>query len=347
VTKRLIGSGCFLGDEWGQSRDEYVRWGWWSSRGKGSFGSEFGLCHGNQWGLFCVVVREWLVTSAEEGGYVFGSVCLSVCLSDYSQTCERILTKFFVGVGHGSRTKFGGDPDHALDPGVQSPKSGSSGLPCSAEVCALWVLLVLPKLLLGGLVYYVMPLLQYGTHAIQDRRATWLRRRNCSSHCCRRSTIRSIHAPSRNSFRKVPNFCRCLRKSIASQWLHLSQRQFLLTFPGKRLCTHYCCAILQSVYQSVAMKTKNVVIFVDELKSFLFHMSFHSSSILPCTLWLFVVYCSCTGWLLSVTVTHACPLLWLFGLHIVLVVTSVVCHLSVLHQISKTKRDRRKISSLL
>jgi len=45
---------------------------------------------------------------------------------------------FFGGVGHGLRTKwynFGGDPDHASDPGVQSPKSGSSG---SAEVCALW-----------------------------------------------------------------------------------------------------------------------------------------------------------------------------------------------------------------
>ena len=68
------------------------------------------------------------------------SVFLSVCPSDYSQTCERILTKFSVGVGHGSRTKwynFGGDPDHASDPGVQSPKSGSSGLPCSAEVCSL------------------------------------------------------------------------------------------------------------------------------------------------------------------------------------------------------------------
>ena len=46
-----------------------------------------------------------IFTSAEEGGYVFGSVCLSVCPSDYSQTCERILTKFFVVVGHGSRTK--------------------------------------------------------------------------------------------------------------------------------------------------------------------------------------------------------------------------------------------------
>jgi len=33
------------------------------------------------------------------------SVCLSVCPSDYSQTCERILTKFFGVVGHGSRTK--------------------------------------------------------------------------------------------------------------------------------------------------------------------------------------------------------------------------------------------------
>ena len=67
------------------------------------------------------------------------SVCLSVCPSDYSQ---RIMTKFFGGVGHGSRTKwynFGGDPDHASDPEVQRPKSGSSG---SAEVCALWVLLV-------------------------------------------------------------------------------------------------------------------------------------------------------------------------------------------------------------
>jgi len=41
------------------------------------------------------------ITSAEEGGYVYGSVCLSVCLSicpsDYSQTCERILTKFLEG----------------------------------------------------------------------------------------------------------------------------------------------------------------------------------------------------------------------------------------------------------
>jgi len=67
------------------------------------------------------------------------SVCLSVCPSDYSETCKRMLTKFFGGVGHGSRTKwynFGGDPDHASDPGVQSPKSGSSG---SAEG-ALWVL---------------------------------------------------------------------------------------------------------------------------------------------------------------------------------------------------------------
>ena len=46
-----------------------------------------------------------VITSAEEGGYVFGSVCLSFCLSvslsvcpsDYSQTCERILTNFLEG----------------------------------------------------------------------------------------------------------------------------------------------------------------------------------------------------------------------------------------------------------
>jgi len=94
--------------------------------------------------LLCVMN---VITSAEEGGYVFGAVCLSVCPSDYSQTCERILTKFFVGVGHGSRTKwynFGGDPDYASDAGVQSPKSRSSILltncvmPCLAEVCAVW-----------------------------------------------------------------------------------------------------------------------------------------------------------------------------------------------------------------
>jgi len=49
----------------------------------------------------------YIFTSAEEGGYVFGSVCLclSVSPSDYSQTCARILMKFFGGVGHGSRTK--------------------------------------------------------------------------------------------------------------------------------------------------------------------------------------------------------------------------------------------------
>jgi len=56
------------------------------------------------------------------------SVCLSVCPSDYSQTCERILTKFFGGVGPSDTVLV------AIRPGVQSPKSGSSG---SAEVCAL------------------------------------------------------------------------------------------------------------------------------------------------------------------------------------------------------------------
>ena len=61
----------------------------------------------HQMNQVCTLVRACpciiIITSAEEGGYVFGSVCLSVCLSvcpsDYSQTCERILTKFFGGVG--------------------------------------------------------------------------------------------------------------------------------------------------------------------------------------------------------------------------------------------------------
>jgi len=99
----------------------------------------------NMLGLYGVILscqkKCDLITSAEEG-YVFSSVCLSVCPSDYSQTCERILTKFFWGVAHGSMTKcynFGGDPDHASDPGVQSPKSGYSG---SAKVCGLWAYLV-------------------------------------------------------------------------------------------------------------------------------------------------------------------------------------------------------------
>jgi len=45
------------------------------------------------------VYKCLFVTSAEEGGDVFGAVCLSVCPSDYSQTCERILMKFFGGWG--------------------------------------------------------------------------------------------------------------------------------------------------------------------------------------------------------------------------------------------------------
>ena len=63
------------------------------------------------------------------------SVCLSVGLiANFWTDFDEI----FGGVGHDSRTKwynFVGDPDHTSDPGVQSPKSGSSGL---AEGCSLW-----------------------------------------------------------------------------------------------------------------------------------------------------------------------------------------------------------------
>ena len=52
-----------------------------------------------------VINRYYLRRSSAEVMFLVRSVCLSVCPSDYSQTCERILTKFFGGVGHGSRTK--------------------------------------------------------------------------------------------------------------------------------------------------------------------------------------------------------------------------------------------------
>jgi len=74
--------------------------------------------------------RSSFITSAE-GGYVFTSVCLSVCPSDNWKSCERILMKFLGGVGHGPGTKwlnFDDDPDHRPDPGVRSPKSGFTGL---------------------------------------------------------------------------------------------------------------------------------------------------------------------------------------------------------------------------
>jgi len=51
------------------------------------------------------------------------------CPSDNWKSCERILTKFLEGVGPGNNEfNFGDDPDHRPDPGVQSPKSGFTGL---------------------------------------------------------------------------------------------------------------------------------------------------------------------------------------------------------------------------
>jgi len=79
-------------------------------------------------------VRCMLITSAE-GGYVFTSVGLFVCRfvrpSDNWKRCERILTKFLWGVGHGPGTNefnFGDDPDHCPDPGDRSPKSAFTAL---------------------------------------------------------------------------------------------------------------------------------------------------------------------------------------------------------------------------
>jgi len=63
--------------------------------------------------------------------FYFGLFCLFVCPSDNWKSCERILTKFLGGVGHGPGTmwlNFGYDLDHRSDLWVRSPKSGFTGL---------------------------------------------------------------------------------------------------------------------------------------------------------------------------------------------------------------------------
>ena len=53
-------------------------------------------------------------------------VCLFVCLSDDWKSCERILTKFLAGIGHGPWNdgfNFGDNLDYRPDPGVRTPKS--------------------------------------------------------------------------------------------------------------------------------------------------------------------------------------------------------------------------------
>jgi len=89
-----------------------------------------GRCEKNLLDAFRKLPLCVVITSAE-GGYVFTSVCLSVCPSDKRKSCERILTKFLGGVGHGRGTNefnFVDDSDHRPNPGVRSPKSGFTGL---------------------------------------------------------------------------------------------------------------------------------------------------------------------------------------------------------------------------
>jgi len=78
------------------------------------------------------------------------SVCLSVCPWDNWKSCEPILTKFLGEAGHGTGTNefnFSEDPGHRPDPGVRSGFRNPHSLDyrlCwrSAEVCALWALVV-------------------------------------------------------------------------------------------------------------------------------------------------------------------------------------------------------------
>jgi len=54
VAKRLIGSGCCFGCEWGRlSRDRCIRW---VSNGKGQFWGKCGASRCNQWGLCGMVI---------------------------------------------------------------------------------------------------------------------------------------------------------------------------------------------------------------------------------------------------------------------------------------------------
>jgi len=70
------------------------------------------------------VLSPWHYVRRRRLCFHFGLfVCLSVCPSDNWKSCERILTKFLGGVGHGPGTNefnFGDDPDHCPDPGVRS-----------------------------------------------------------------------------------------------------------------------------------------------------------------------------------------------------------------------------------
>jgi len=90
--------------------------------------------------VYCTTVK--IITSAEEG-YAFTSVCSPVCPSDNWKSCERILTKFLVGVRHGSN-KYLVDSDQSRIANLHCKNHSAISLCWSlAEVWALWVLLVL------------------------------------------------------------------------------------------------------------------------------------------------------------------------------------------------------------
>jgi len=85
-----------------------------------------------QWLCRSPVVSSYYLRRRRRLCFYFGLfVCLLVCPSDNWKSCERVLTKFLGGIGHGQWTKginFGDDPDHRPDPRVRRPKSGFTGL---------------------------------------------------------------------------------------------------------------------------------------------------------------------------------------------------------------------------
>jgi len=145
ITRKLVNGfwrNFWRGRAW--RKDQVIQFWWWSGSrfGSGSPKSEIRILRIG--GGLCSLSTSSYLRQRRRLCFWWGLfVCLFVWLS--VGLLANLWTDFdeiFWRSRHGSRTKwynFGGDPDHASDLGVQSPKSVSSR---SAEVCAVWAYLV-------------------------------------------------------------------------------------------------------------------------------------------------------------------------------------------------------------
>jgi len=85
VVKRLIGSGCRLGGEWGRSKDGCIRWVD-NVEGEGQFWGKCGASHCNQWELCDVVIL------CGEGWRRSCSLILGGGISCFDFCCFRAIT---------------------------------------------------------------------------------------------------------------------------------------------------------------------------------------------------------------------------------------------------------------